>query len=188
MPDEVKKQLDKLDSLLKVPERGGIKRVPWKEYFVEFITSSLDQYPTMRHFCRTKQIHYGSLARRGGNTFWNQAREAVRTQALAKALEKAPDMLSKKYEKQLRIIDKAETLIEKQLDKLNNPKAQFHPLQKLSLEEKIETLAKAIKTLAETNKSLRGDDVQKHEVKSINLHAQILEDIKLRDKQFNVPD
>src|SRR3990167_3154827 len=163
---------------------GGQQRyVNWVQLFSEWLTYD----KTIAQFCKEKSIHKGSIQKRGGRKFWNAAREEVRRKALANAIEHAPTTMEQKYAKQLRITSKAEDLIEKQLDFLSKDGNNLSPLARISLEEKIEILARSIKNLSETNKSLRGDDVQKHEVKSVSLYSTILQVIDERDKKFGIP-
>lgn len=152
------------------PRKGGVAH-DRKALFSEWLPS---QDVSLAAFLKRKGIHKTSVTKWGGARIWLDARDAFREKAMNKAITSAELSLEKKYEKQLRIVGKLEDVIEKQADKLLTQDRTSH---KQSLAEELKTLAEAVHKLSETNLRFRGDDVQKHELTSLNLHAMIVKEL-----------
>ena len=125
-------------------------------------------------------------------------------------LEKMPNMLEKKFEKQFKVITKLEDVIEKSADRLLiEPEPPIEPgniatdeqrkQYKLDLAEykraksehhaeALKTLAEAVEKLVDSNLKLRNAGVQKIESKSLNLHGSMMEAMKTRDQQYGIKD
>lgn len=171
----------KFDALIKDARKGNVGKHDWKALFAEWL---ICDDKTLAAFCKRKGLHKGSIQKRGGRMFWHEAREAVRTKALRTAMDKAPEALVKKYEKQLRIVGKLEDVIERDADHLLTSS-----LSDPRRHDKLGKLADAVKTLADTNLRLQGDDVQKHEVRSVNIHAEIVDAIEAEGDTYDIePD
>ena len=143
---------------------------------------------TIKHFCERHGIYPQLINRWGGARLWNDARVAFRARVLSRALNAAENSMEKKYETHLKAISKGIRLVERQFERmLENDIPVSKPFQK-SIEEKLEILSKAMRNLSETDKSLRGLDIQKHEIQSINVHAQVVQSIKDRDEKYGLPE
>lgn len=155
-------------------------------------------------------INASTLQSWGGRGFWNLCRDIVRSEAIGKAMDKTPDLLANKFERQLRIVAKLEDAVEKTAEKIMRiPEPPIEPGKDATKEQivqygaelrdyrrdlraydasAVKALTEAIHKLAETNILLRNDGVQKHEVTTKNLHAVIVDKIKERDARFGIAD
>ena len=163
--------------------------------FQEWLISEPAEFPNVGSWMRKvhPDVHKVTIQAWGGAEWWNKARQAMRVQAMGAAIEKAiPNGLAAKYEKQLRIIGKLEDIVERAADRM---KRATDPLADGTLPPAVpfesatlKTLAESVRLLAETNMKLAGDDISRSEVKSLNLHGNVMDAIKARDKEFNVSD
>lgn len=148
----------------------------------QWVASIQDRYPG---------LHPQSIQDWGGKLFWRQARQSVRAKALEKVIAKTPDLIEKKYEKQLRIVSKLEDALEHRIDSIRkdqqneaNPGSTVNPFE-LSA---IETLIEGVEKLAKTNVLLSNDGIEKHDIRTVNLHASLVEAIKQRDSNLGVSE
>lgn len=182
--------VEKFKSLLPQGNMHDDKARDWVALFLEYIRSTPAEYKSLKSFMDAKKIAIPTLNGHSGGTFWNRARQSVQAKALAIALDKSPQLVAKKYEKQLRIVSKLEDAIEHMITKIRkdqeaqdlDPLLPVNPFTASAVDKLIDGVSK----LVETNILLNNDGVQKHEVKSLNLHASLVEAIKQRDQQFGL--
>ena len=86
--------------------------------FAEWLRTEPAEFPSSGPWAKSKNINPMTLQKWGGRGKWNQAREAVRMEAMRKAIAKTPDMLEKKFEKQFEIVSILEDAIKGALLKL----------------------------------------------------------------------
>ena len=209
MPPMTKEQaMKKFLEVLKTdhPNKGPGPTHNWPMIFGEWLIFE----GQINKFCALKSIHPGTIQTKGGRTIWLALRDAVRKKGLELMLEKMPNMLEKKFEKQFKVITKLEDVIEKSADRLLiEPEPPIEPgniatdeqrkQYKLDLAEykraksehhaeALKTLAEAVEKLVDSNLKLRNDGVQKIEAKSLNLHGTMMEAMKARDQQYGIKD
>lgn len=156
--------------------------------FAEWLRSEPSQFRTSKCWFNGKhpEVNPGSLQKWGGRTFWNKAREVVRAEALSKAISKTPDILERKFEQQLKINVEAEGLVSKLIRQLCVELESVDSKDRKFLEARVRTLVEAVQILNENTLKLANDGVERHEVKSVNLHASIMDAIKERDARLGV--
>ena len=166
------------------PNKGPGPEHNWPGVFKDWLSYN----GQIKKFCLSKDIHPGTLQRRGGRTLWIQLREAVRKEGLAHAIEKMPEVWSKKYELQARAVCEGTELVRKMFQNLDNIIQTGKKKDKEFIENKLKTVAEALSLLNDTNIQLNNDGVQKIEAKSLNLHGTMMEAMKTRDQQYGIKD
>lgn len=198
-----------------IVRRGRRVRQPgvdWAKILTEWVHTDKSEFPTIESFCKVKGFHPQTLQRRGGRQLWYDARNAVHDKAIAKALEKAPDALSVKYEDELNVKSKLVRVVDKFADRLlKDPDKPEHPGETATPEqirayeieldlyrkemtlvrsEAIKTLAEAVDKLVEVNERIHGNarpglgGAGTH----VNVYPMLVQAVQQRDKQFGVID
>lgn len=176
--------------------------VDWMALFLEWIKTDVTQYPNIRQFVRSKGVHPGSLQKRGGRMFWNQARESVRIEAMAKAMAKAPDAVAKRLENLGRVQDKLERAIEKVADRVlleleeheeatGDVKADRQERREKSAfnARLLETLKDVQGGLTDIRLKLAGDTrAIAQPAQGVNLLSIVFNELNIRDKKHGVID
>lgn len=161
----------------------------WLALFVEWIRTEPSQFANVGLFLKAKGVHPGSIQGRGGRTLWNQSRQSVRQTALGHAIEKTPELLERRFERELQVNMKAITVAEKMLKNLeeltDSPDAG---IRHLTSKQDLKALAESLAILAKINLELSNNGVQKHQIESVNLHATIVQSIKERDARMGVQE
>lgn len=104
--------------LIKTKKFNQSDGVDWLSLFARWVATDPSEYPTISHFLDANKVHRTSVAKRGGRTFWNEARHATRMEGVARAMEKAPDKLATRFDNLVRVQGKLEQAIEKLADKI----------------------------------------------------------------------
>lgn len=183
----------------------------WLALFVEWIHTDVEQYPSIKHFMLAKGRHPTSLQHRGSRMFWNQAREAVRVEAMKKAVEKAPDLIAKRYAKEL----KASTLLvdvvtkyakrllqdpeppapppegatDQQVKEYQDQLREYRKKMEFVPADAINTLSEATAKLVEMNMKLLGDQLPLSQVpEGFNMFNLIVGELSQRNKEHGVID
>ena len=173
--------------------RGARERKDLERLFIEFVRSSYSDYKGIKQFCVAKKMCYSLLQRRGGASFWNRARHYTHTHAMAVAFEKSPGIVEERFENESRVANKILKLLEHATDRLartqqneiEDPEnATVSPYELDALKE----MADSMKKITETNAIILHGGINKHELKSVNLHAYLIDAIKERDKQFGIEE
>lgn len=149
--------------LIKFKKFNQTKGVDWPALFAEWLLTDPGQFQTASSFLESKGGHRMSLQKRGGRTFWNEARQAARMEAIARQIEKAPDKIAARLDNLIRVQGKLEALVDRLADRIN---------RELDIED-AEILAGTA-----NNKSVRQD--------SISFSARMLD--RLKDVQNGLAD
>ena len=131
-------------------------------------------------------LHEQSIQEHGGKLFWKLCREAFRFNALAKVVERAPELLAKRLEEDLEAISQIRKTALRLNTELNKLLDGDDEKKKLSLENRLATLGETLALLAKTNQDLANNGVQKHSIESFNLHADVVQALKDRDIRYGV--
>lgn len=184
--------IKKFQQLPSAPHAGQNQH-DWIELFIEYIRSTQSEYRSMQHFCEVKGIAYAAIQTRAGTAFWNRARKSIQLSALAKAMDKSPAIVAKKYEKGIRIVSKLEDAVERSVDRLLKASAPLpdgsEPPPNPYEAAAIKTLAESTKLLAETNMKLFGDiKEQDPNTPKIEIHQMLIQAVAQRDKALGVDE
>lgn len=183
--------VERFQELVPLPH-GGKDQHDWMALFVKYIRSTQTECPSLRAYLDGNGISYAAIQTRGGATFWNRARKAIQQKALVKAMDKSVDIVSKKYEQEIRVTSKLVSLIERSADRLIKageplPDGTVPPINPFEASA-IKTLAESVRMLAETNMKLLGDlkgDGTQVGVQ-VNLHADMMAAVKKRNEELGV--
>ena len=194
LPDFTKEEwIDKFLKLLPKPNSGNDERKDWEALFMEFVTATYTEYKGVRQFCNAKSVSYATLQGRGGAAFWNRARHHIQVEALAVNLMRAPDIVANKLKREQTVSYKIlealnhaiNRILKAQAAEIDDPDdAVINPYEMASLKDMVES----IKKITETNAVILNGGVNKMELKSINLHATLVEAMNMRDKQFGIEE
>lgn len=172
---------------------AGQGSVDWLGLFTEFIHSEPSAFANVGKFLKARKVHPGSIQKRGGRTFWNQARDAVRAKALQAAIVAAPEVVKERYRTILEATDNLAKLVkrnsERMLEAGKPGEDGVVPPPNPFEASAIKTLAESSRILAEAVQKMFGEEKAPAQGGTVfNIHNAIVQSISERDKRLGVVD
>lgn len=174
--------------------------VDWAGLFSEWLLTDTSEFPNISKFMEARGVHIMSLAKRGGRTFWNEARQAARMEAIGRQIEKAPDKLAARFDNLFRVQGKLEQAIERLADRiLDDLNQQEAPTGNAEEDRKVSRdrttfNARMLERLKDVQNGLAdvaaklGGNAQAGTGVSVNFYQSIVEGLRQRDAENGVID
>lgn len=174
--------------------------------FAEWVRTEPSQYKSVRQWIKARhpELHPITISQGqgwGGFIFWSLSRQAFRHEAMARILERSPDLIAKRFESLHRVQGKLEKAIEKIADRLladldeadeltgDVAKDRVVKREKSSFNARLLDALKDVQNgLADVSSKIAGNPAAGTPMAKIDLYSIVVDSLKERDERHGVID